>query len=91
MPQKYRLTGCAKFFFFLLIAGPLAYFGAYYWNTGDAMSGLRSLGIGLEKDPVVNEQEPANTDQVLDLQKEVDRLKKELEECQNKSNSENQN
>lgn len=32
MPRKYKLTGCAKFFIFFIIAAPLAYLGASYYN-----------------------------------------------------------
>jgi hypothetical protein len=32
MPRKYKLTGCAKFFIFFIIAAPLAYIGASYYN-----------------------------------------------------------
>jgi len=81
MPQKYRLTGCAKFFFFLIIAAPLAYFGANYWNTGDALSGLKDLGIVSDtEEPAVKEQ-VAPTDDTADLQTEVERLRAELEAC----------
>lgn len=83
MPQKYRLTGCAKFFLFLLIAAPLAFFGAYYMNTGDPMSGLRALGIDTSAQQ--EEATPLN-DEALDvdeLKNEVQRLRSELEACQN--------
>lgn len=35
MATKYKLTGCAKFFFFFIIAAPLAYIGASYYNGQD--------------------------------------------------------
>jgi hypothetical protein len=35
MASKYKLTGCAKFFFFFIVAAPLAYIGASYYNGQD--------------------------------------------------------
>lgn len=32
MPKKYKLTGCAKFLIFFIIAAPLAWIGASYYN-----------------------------------------------------------
>jgi hypothetical protein len=32
MAKKYKLTGCAKFFIFFIIAAPLAWIGASYYN-----------------------------------------------------------
>lgn len=32
MPKKYKLTGCAKFFIFFIVAAPIAYIGASYYN-----------------------------------------------------------
>lgn len=81
------MTGCAKFFLFLLIAAPLAYMGANYVNSGDPLSGLRSIigsGEKTEADPLVSKDEDA---QVTQLEAEIDRLKKELEACQQNQNN----
>ena len=82
MPPKYRMTGCAKFFLFLLIAAPLAYMGANYVNSGDPLAGLRSFigtGENTEAEPPESKAENA---QITKLEAEIARLKEELEACQ---------
>jgi len=43
MPRKYKLTGCAKFFIFLVIAAPLAYIGASYYNGQDPIGEIKEF------------------------------------------------
>jgi len=45
MAQKYKMTGCAKFFIFIIIAAPLSYIGASYYNGVDPFAKLRSIEI----------------------------------------------
>ena len=89
MTKKYRLTGCSKFLVFFIIAGPLAYFGAYYINTGDPMAGLHALGIGMEgtgeQTSSIVEEQPKATVETLQLR--VEELSKALEDCQNSKDS----
>jgi hypothetical protein len=43
MPRKYKLTGCAKFFIFFIIAAPLAYIGASYYNGQNPFQQVREF------------------------------------------------
>ena len=45
MAQKYKMTGCAKFFIFFIIAAPLSYIGASYYNGVDPFAKLKSIEI----------------------------------------------
>lgn len=38
---KYKMTGCARFFIFLLIIGPIAYFGSKYLIDNGHLEGLK--------------------------------------------------
>lgn len=81
------MTGCAKFFLFLLIATPLAYMGANYVNSGDPLAGLRTIignGERTEADPPALKNENA---QITKLEAEISRLKEELEACQQNQNN----
>lgn len=80
MPTKYRMTGCAKFFIFLIIAAPLAFLGANYVNHGDPFAGIPSLsGNGSES----SAEAVDNTD-IQSLEKKIRDLEKELQECRDK-------
>lgn len=39
------MTGCAKFFIFLIIAVPLAYIGASYYNNVDPFAKIKEIEI----------------------------------------------
>jgi hypothetical protein len=41
MAKKYKLTGCAKFFIFFIIAAPIAYIGASYYNGQDPIQKIK--------------------------------------------------
>jgi len=45
MAQKYKITGCAKFFIFFIIAAPLSYIGASYYNGADPFEKLKNIEI----------------------------------------------
>ena len=89
MTKKYRLTGCSKFLFFLIIAGPLAFFGAYYINTGDPMAGIQALCFGTEtqEEQQIVKEEEAPKATLDDLRLKVDELSKALEDCQKSKES----
>ncbi|MDH3651512.1 MAG: hypothetical protein OEQ53_17650 [Saprospiraceae bacterium] len=92
MGRKYKTTGCAKFFFVLIILAPLAYIGASYYNGQDGIQNVKNLlGIGSSNDATSNNQDDTyDLDRQLSkLEKdvkyfegEVERLRKELEACQ---------
>ncbi len=43
MAKKYKLTGCARFFIFLLIIGPLVYFGVSYFRGENPVEPVKEL------------------------------------------------
>lgn len=91
MKRKYKTTGCAKFFLMLVILAPLAYLGASYFNGQDGIQNIKNLfgGNGDRTEVVKDVNSGDLTDQIKDLQDEVDalekeneRLKSDLEACQ---------
>ena len=46
MQKKYKMTGCAKFFIFLLFAIPAAYFASAYYHGEDGIGFIKEK-IGL--------------------------------------------
>lgn len=95
MSTKYKATGCAKFFFVLIILAPLAYLGASYFNGQDGIENVKGI-FGSDK----IERHESPEDDVFKLknqltkfkkdaeffEKEKIRLEKELEACQNARN-----
>jgi predicted nucleic acid-binding Zn-ribbon protein len=43
MAKKYKLTGCARFLIFLLIVGPLVYFGVSYFQGENPIEPVKEL------------------------------------------------
>ena len=91
MKRKYKTTGCAKFFLMLVILAPLAYLGASYFNGQDGIQNIKNLfgGNGDRTEVVEDVNSDDLTDQIKDLQDEVnalekenERLKSDLEACQ---------
>lgn len=63
MASKYKATGCARFFFVLIILAPLAYLGASYFNGEDGIQNIKDL-IGIDddspqRDYIPDDPEPA--------------------------------
>jgi hypothetical protein len=94
MARKYKLTGCAKFFVFFIIAAPIAYVGASYYNGQDPIKEIREFAggfFGSDNDQEVkniestaqNTTKPAGTlYQEMELKDlEIKTLKKDLEDC----------
>lgn len=96
MGSKYKMTGCAKFFFVLIILAPLAYLGASYYNGQDGIQNIKNLlGMGSEqaRGPSGDEATTDLQEQIEKLQRDVkyfeseaERLKEELEACQQARN-----
>ena len=76
MARKYKTTGCARFFFALLIIVPLAYFGAAYYNGVNGIEQIKEW-FGTDSDNT-NSKEEEKTKK--DLEDEVEKLRKENEE-----------
>jgi septal ring factor EnvC (AmiA/AmiB activator) len=89
MSRKYKTTGCAKFFFVLIILMPLAYLGASYYNGQDGWGNLKRL-VGFERSVERSESQSSNTAKEIDQltnklnasEKERLRLERELKACQ---------
>ena len=75
MPKKYKMTGCAKFFIFLILAGPISYIAASYYNGSDPFENLRNIEIFNKKDTPDND----DTKTINAPVKNESTLKKELE------------
>lgn len=92
MSNKYKTTGCAKFFLVLIILAPLAYLGASYFNGQDGIENIKSIFSSETSD----QQEDTSEDlyklknqlskykkDAEFFEKEMKRLEKDLEACQN--------
>ncbi len=77
MAQKYKMTGCAKFFIFLIIAVPLAYIGASYYNGADPFAKIKEIEIF--KTDKGNSSKDAQTKNINAPVVNESTLKKELE------------
>ena len=75
MAQKYKMTGCAKFFIFFLIAAPLSYIGASYYNGVDPFVKLKNIEIFKTN----SSSDDNNNTKVIKNNKENHSFQKELE------------
>jgi cell division protein FtsB len=87
--KKHKMTGCARLFIALIIIAPLAYLGAAYYNGENGIENIKNLlGMG-DKSADSSEDTYKDTSidlrktigekdaKIRDLEKEIDRLKKE--------------
>lgn len=74
MTQKYKMTGCAKFIIFIIIAIPLSWIAASYYNGSNPFEKLKNIEI-FNKTSTTNNSDAVNIDDYTD--KEA--YKKELE------------
>ncbi len=83
MGRKYKTTGCAKFFFVIIILAPLAYLGASYYNGQDGWANLKGLfgGSSTERIEKVEDQSKL-TEEIKDLKQKVKKLEVENEKLQ---------
>jgi len=82
MPRKYKVTGFARLFIFLMFLLPAAYFGASYYNGEDGLQNLKNL-VGWEQEQTA-ERSVETTETVVDtnLPTDVQTLQKELSDLQ---------
>ncbi|PSR11150.1 MAG: hypothetical protein DA408_18405 [Bacteroidetes bacterium] len=71
MATRTKLTPFARFFIFLIIFLPLAYFGAAYYRGEDPIATIKDLVGGQSTTG------PASNKDTYDPQEEINRLKKE--------------
>ena len=92
MPRT-RLTAFSRFLLFLLIAAPIVYFAAAWYNGEDPVGNVRGW-LGMTDDGMVTEQTyespaatdddaPATFENVEKLRAENQRLRADLERCRN--------
>ena len=78
--KKLKMTPFARFFLFLLVCAPIAYFGASYINDGNGLEDIKDkLGMGESKiETRKSSQEDEATMQLDDCEKRIRALEKEL-------------
>lgn len=74
MTKKYKMTGCAKFFIFIILAIPLSWIAASYYNGSDPFEKLKNIEI-FNKASIKNNSNTATIDDYTDKKA----YKKELE------------
>ncbi len=99
MPRT-RLTGFSRLLLFLLIALPIVYFGAAYYNGEDPIGQLKGW-VGMDDgdtpsreatppgttDAPIPRDQPATFENVQELRTENQRLREELARCRNTTGS----
>lgn len=80
--KKYKTTGFARFFLFMLIAAPLAYIGASYYNGEDGIQNIKDL-VGLSANDNQNTTSQDSGNQSYDMGKMI--KQNEMLERQNKN------
>ena len=81
MSIKYKPTGCARFFLFMIIAAPLAWVGASYYNGEDPLQNLKSLFSKEQTSSSSKEKSIKDLEQeIMDLEDRLRRCEKALRE-----------
>ncbi|MEL6389128.1 MAG: hypothetical protein AAFQ02_03135 [Bacteroidota bacterium] len=75
MAGKYKMTGCARFFFFLIILIPIAYFGSKYLMESGTWDEVRET-VGIEKSDDRSESNPLSYENDTDTR----RLERKLQQ-----------
>jgi len=89
MASKYKTTGCARFFFFLIIFIPIVYFGLKYFDDQGQLDDWRSkLNLDKNKNAVeeVMERKGSNDDSEFDMQQ----VKRQIADLLHKIEEQNQ-
>lgn len=87
MAQKYKMTGCAKFFIFFIIAAPISYIGASYYNGVDPFAKLKEiefLKFDKKNDSSSTKDFPSSNLDESSLKKELDVKNSEIKYLKNK-------
>lgn len=81
MRPKYKMTGCARFFIFLIIFIPAVYFGAAYFRGDDGVGILKNFWhntFGTSTSTVDTPAASEETYQIENLEKELEKAKAEI-------------
>ncbi|RMG84023.1 MAG: hypothetical protein D6714_08780 [Bacteroidetes bacterium] len=80
--RKFRLTGFARFFLFLLIVTPLAFFGVTWWKTGQVPQSVNDIKSALTTEQTATAPAPATAQtqpsDCAELEKEIADLERRL-------------
>ena|SRR5687767_10425838 len=84
MRPRYKTTGCARFFVFLIIFLPVVYFGAAYLRGEDGMQKLKDFYHNTfgGRDTSDKKKDP-DTYRIEDLREELDDAKREIRDLKN--------
>jgi len=79
MATRTQITPFARFFIFLIIFLPIAYFGAAYYNGEDPIAKIQGMmnGDNPSSQQKSQPQQKQSTDSTYDLKDEISNLKKE--------------
>lgn len=86
MQRRVRTTGCARFFLVLIILIPLAFIGASLYQGKNPLHAFGELfgNEQTEQERSANGNNSSNETSIEALQKRIDSLEKELNDCRNK-------
>jgi len=84
MPPKYKVTGCARFFFFLIIFIPAVFFGAAFLRGENGVQIIKDFyhsifGGSTSSGKAKDEAEAKDTYKVDDLKEELEKAEDEIE------------
>jgi len=79
MNKKYKATGCARLFIFMLIFAPLAYLSAAYFQGENGIENIKEM-LNLEQP--ADQKIKAKTAEITALRAKIELLKEEIEQLQ---------
>ncbi len=89
MSKKFKLTGFARLFIFLIFLAPIAYIGASYYNGEDGIENIKNLfGIGEEKVEQTDTADNTPTKEVSNefINGKIERLESDNEKLEQENN-----
>jgi len=84
MSKNYKMTPFAKFFIFLIIAVPLAFIGASYYNGQDPFKVIKEMEIFKQKEIRVQEKSDINKVNSNSIDKELELKNMEIQQLSEK-------
>jgi len=94
MRKKYKLTGFARFFIFMLFFAPLSYIGVSYYQGENGLEKVKDFfnSLRTEQAEIIPESPSMSSDEVIKMQaQEIELLKQRIQELETRlANLENQ-
>lgn len=94
MRKKYKLTGFARFFIFMLFFAPMSYIGVTYYQGENGLEKVKDFfnSFKTEHAEVSPETPSMSSDEIINMQaQEIELLKQKIEELETRlANLENQ-